>query len=536
MPESLTAQIHRQTMSRSGQIALSVPGSTDPTQSEEITYAEFGSLTARYIAGFKAAGIKRGDRIILLFPMSISMVAMITALLAMGAVPTFVDPGMGLRRTLQALKVACAKAVVSTDRLLRFRFLIPGLHGRLCYSTDGVRGIPAGVLCHPEAAVWPQPSEEDEDGEGIITFTSGTGSMPKAANRTRSILTHQVHALRSLWQPAPGEVSMSCFPISTLFYLSQGVTCILPAVDLARPGTVRPELIIDQMKKHKVTSLFAAPAFLEGVMDELARQPALPGLQTIVTGGAPVPFRLCEKVCRLFPDSENVILYGSTEAEPVSKISMHEVLPEKTDRGYPVGLPVSAARVQIIRADDRAIQGISEATLQSMATAPLEVGELIVSGSHVVEEYLNHPEANRRTKIRTLEGRLWHRTGDLACFDYAGRIRLTGRRGDVIQEAGRNWQPFLMEAVLDGLPGVQRSALIACKGRPLVCIETVPGWQGPSVTTDVRQVLQDYGLGAEVLLHPIPVDNRHNSKIDRAALRTGLGKAGIGVLETKSAI
>lgn len=64
------------------------------------------------------------------------------------------------------------------------------------------------------------------------------------------------------------------------------------------------------------------------------------------------------------------------------------------------------------------------------------IGELIIGGPHVVQEYYNNPDAIRKNKIRDSEtGYLWHRMGDTGYFDDAGYFWITGRVHSTIYHA-----------------------------------------------------------------------------------------------------
>jgi long-chain acyl-CoA synthetase len=84
-----------------------------------------------------------------------------------------------------------------------------------------------------------------------------------------------------------------------------------------------------------------------------------------------------------------------------------------------------------------------------------EVGELIVSGSAVMKEYLNQPEAT----AETLRGG-WLHTGDLARMDEDGYIYIVDRKKDLIIRGGYNIYPREIEEVLYTHQDVSEAAVI----------------------------------------------------------------------------
>ena len=78
-----------------------------------VTYAQLLDLCDRYAWGMESAGIKFGDRVIVGIRPGIDLVAVTFALFKLGAVPVFIDPGMGKSGLLSCIKQVEAKAVVA---------------------------------------------------------------------------------------------------------------------------------------------------------------------------------------------------------------------------------------------------------------------------------------------------------------------------------------------------------------------------------------------------------------------------------------
>jgi acyl-coenzyme A synthetase/AMP-(fatty) acid ligase len=123
-----------------------------------------------------------------------------------------------------------------------------------------------------------------------------------------------------------------------------------------------------------------------------------------------------------------------------------------------------------------------------------------------VPSYWRDPSADARTK-ESLYGRVWHRTGDLARQDAMGRLVLVGRVGEAV--AGHF--PLPVESAAERVAGVTRAALMPRRGLPLVV------YSGSAPESDVRAAT---GIASVLRVAEVPVDRRHNAKIDRARLRT----------------
>src|SRR5439155_3396497 len=151
-----------------------------------------------------------------------------------------------------------------------------------------------------------------------------------------------------------------------------------------------------------------------------------------------------------------------------------------------------------------------------------EVGEIVVTGDHVLSSYLGDPDAERANKIRD-GASVWHRTGDAAWLDAEGRLWLMGRIGRRVQRAGATWWSLPAEVRALGVEGVRHAAYLgqpdpALGQRAVLCVET--GQDHVDAALRARLV-------ASVAPHPVdevhafahlPRDPRHRSKTDTEAL------------------
>ena len=143
-------------------------------------------------------------------------------------------------------------------------------------------------------------------------------------------------------------------------------------------------------------------------------------------------------------------------------------------------------------------------------------GEIVVCGPHVLAGYLNGV-GDEETKFR-VKGEVWHRTGDAGYLDAAGRLWLLGRAGAVIRDANGTIHPFAAECAASQLPWVERSALAAHNGERLLAVQL--GLQAPAdAEWRVQEALSWAQLDRVVRVPRIPVDRRHNAKIDYPALK-----------------
>ena len=105
-----------------------------------------------------------------------------------------------------------------------------------------LRRIPVKA-CARSARHWRSGTFEkncaEPDDPALVTFTSGSTGVPKAALRTHRFLLAQYRALESSIALEAGEVDLATLPVFVLANLAAGVTTVIPK-DVRRPGAVDP--------------------------------------------------------------------------------------------------------------------------------------------------------------------------------------------------------------------------------------------------------------------------------------------------------
>ncbi|MCP4656298.1 MAG: AMP-binding protein [bacterium] len=510
-------------------VALVIPRAGSSAELTEAEVLSFGQLIDRadeLAVGLRHHGLRSGDRVVLLLPLCGDLYALVLALFGSGLTAVFIDPAMGGRRLREALGAVRPRAIVSVDALFRYRFFLPSLWRiRRRFSRDsrgpGLHGF-AELEGRKGTSVLVVRGDEDE---ALITFTAGSTGRPKGVNRTHGLLTAQHLALREHFPDRPGEVVMPSFPVVVLHNLCCGMTSVMPE---AEPGR-----ILAQMATWKVSTLCAAPALLRRLLRHLAQagdRVPVTSLRRIIAGGAPVSPALCRAVLTAFPKAAGQVIYGSTEAEPIAGTAMEEVA--KAGRGFLVGRPARSTEVALAELGS-ASRGplpsvLGEDGLDPYRVAPGEIGEVLVRGPHVNRGYVGDPAAERATKLRSHDGSVWHRTGDLARCDEHGRLWLVGRLPDAVRHRGKILHPLLVEAAIEEISGVEAAALVAHRRAPEGELALVPA---PGAPPEVRRKVvaelarQDLSTLPVKVLERIPMEPRYHSKIDRTCLRRKLQKA-----------
>jgi olefin beta-lactone synthetase len=242
-------------------------------------------------------------------------------------------------------------------------------------------------------------------------------------------------------------------------------------------------------------------------------------VRELICGGGPASRKLCRRLIQTFPEARRTIIYGSTEAEPIASTTM-ETFVSTPGEGYLVGEIAAIATVELVELPVET-PNLDEAGLEPFRVGPGEVGEIVVSGPHVLRRYIDDPVATSQTKMTDKDGVVWHRTGDLARFDESGKLWLMGRVGDVVQVGSRTLYPYAVEVEIDSIAGVERAALITHRLAPDgELVVQVRGDEGDAVMA-VKRRLDELDLARipVAVVQKLPVDSRHNSKVNRKELR-----------------
>lgn len=475
----------------------------------------FGALRARSLAVariLRARGFAPGDRAVFLLGMSPELYATVLGTLAAGGVAVFVDPWVPFREIAAMAAAARPKALIGSARTLS-----------LCLFSRRLRSIPisvnAGVLRtvsggRVEAG---DVVEVAPDAPAVITFTTGSSGRPKGVTRSHDILAAQHAVIRDEFPVAAGDVDLTTFPVFALSNLASGVPTVIPRANLGRIADLDAARLYEDIARYGVTTAAASPPLFDRLASHVRATGSAPLLRRIVTGGAPVRDEQLRAWREALPRTEIVVAYGSSEAEPVASITAEERLALDPRGGYCVGTPVAAVRTRLIP--------IHYGPVASPQPPPAGgIGELLVSGPHVTRDYADDDgSAFASNKVRDGEGTIWHRLGDTGRFDKGGRFWLVGRVHSTIVRAGALVHPQLAELAARGDDGrIDAVAAVGVDDPELGRRVTLVVKSETDVRDDVQQRLAAAGIPADDVVltsDPLPVDPRHNSKIDYERLR-----------------
>jgi acyl-CoA synthetase (AMP-forming)/AMP-acid ligase II len=510
---------------------------------DTISFFELENTSNQIAMGIQQLGIKPGTRLALMVPPGIDFVAHVFGLFKAGVVIILIDPGMGRKNMIQCLADAKPQGIVGIRiaQLARtvFRRKFPQ-----CKTNIVVGGYfpfckRASSFAQLEGASF-RPIESSQEDHAAIIFTTGSTGPPKGVLYRHRNFIQQSQQIRDYFKILPGSTDVSGFPLFALFNTAMGTTTVFPEMDPTRPAEVYPPNIIDAVTQFNANQSFGSPALWNTVSSYCEKQDLqLPTIKRILSAGAPVPPTVLRRVKKIIaPDGDAFTPYGATEALPVACNSGSVVLNETaalTNRGAGtcVGQRFPGIQWRVIKISDSPIADIRDAQ-----PVPLgQVGELIVRGPVVTDQYVTRTEANAEHKIadKTVASgpEFWHRMGDVGYLDNHDRFWFCGRKNHRVQTTHGTMFTIPCEAIINTHKKIYRSALVGVgdpgQQLPVLIAEPHPD-DFPNNPDDQRKLIDEIQSIAKqhwqtdsiehFLLHrSLPVDIRHNSKIFREQLR-----------------
>ncbi|MCF8059630.1 MAG: AMP-binding protein [Bacteriovoracaceae bacterium] len=512
---------------------------SSPLPHDSINVEDLDLLVGKIASGLKILGLKKNDKVIIFIPMSLYLYAAMFAVQKIGAVAVFLDSWARRDQMGAAVDVVSPKAIISVEKA--FDYL---------KEVESISKIPLKIVAGAHTGTYSKTLEDlmgtdnyaeaeavESEHTALITFTTGSSGTPKGADRTHRFLAAQHYALNRHLPYQSGDADLPAFPIFSLNNLAAGVKTVIPAFDVGSPGENDALILLKQFEETLTTATTLSPSLLRALYNYcLAQEIKLPNLKRVVTGGAPVSNDDVRAMKKVAPNAEVLVLYGSTEVEPMAHIEAEEMLKDDfkdTDSrlvpdGVNVGKFDSGLAVKYIKIFDGPISIGKESDWENFEVKKGEVGEIIVSGEHVCEKYFNNSDATLKTKIKDNQNRIWHRTGDLGRCDQDNNLWLVGRVHNAISRNGTYLFPVRAEFVLKKSERIKKAAFLGIPdtefGERTVAVYSLKEEfmdKKTEVEKEAKELLEYNGIIFDQLLcvEDIPMDPRHHSKVEYGVLR-----------------
>lgn len=532
---NIYAHISRAALQRGAEAAFVAVGKNG--HDIKLSYAQFDAQVKRLSAGLTERGVSKEDRVILLIPMQIDLYVCMSAIMRIGAVAVFVDPHMRRDHFDNCCRVVKPKAFIGTPKAHLFRMVCKHLRKvPIQLNTGWLPGFIAQSIEQwtrkPLEHSSPEIEEVADDHPALIGFTTGSSGVPRGSTRTHGFLNAQIEALFQPEEKRNSVVDLPGFPVLPLDNLVRGRTTILPQILPGKVADIEVKTLLDQVARYSPDMMSGAPSYLETICAGAeAAKYTLDSVKILFTGGAPMPKSSLQRLSVAWPNARVVIVYGSTEAEPVARIDATEIINEcyslsAQGHGYCVGYPIDIIESMILPLEfiDPFVDDLADVALPNYC-----VGEIAVRGPHVNTQYWDDPQGEKENKIQTSSG-TWHRMGDAGYRDKKGRLWLLGRCHTSISppwlpEPHDNPQsfdprqsawifPYQVEAIINNIEEVKRSAYVGVNNGYHLVVEPVDDSPDTAAQeASLRKAMMGFPL-TRIWFLSLPVDPRHNTKIE----------------------
>lgn len=418
----------------------------DGEPDQQWTYAVLHARLRAIGGALLAAGLARGDRVAILGGSSAGFLVADYGIAATGLVRVPLDPSLSFDEHAAQVKDAGVRAIVCEPALLeRAKALADAQSIDFVFPTEGAGAIGSDGR---HAMACPEAGSIDPASLASLNYTGGSTGRPKAVMLTHgaffTILTNIVRGrpivrddvflnVRPLW------------PIAAVMVAAH----IVAGARVVLAGRFDAGTFLGLCERYSATGSSLVPTTLVRLLDTAdPRTHRLDALRSIDIGGSATPPDAFERAMAVFGNKLGVI-YGLTEASYTCYLPPEALAAKETRaaRMQSVGRPLGENRVVIRSPEGRALPAG-------------EVGEVTISGEHLLQGYWNQPALTQQA----LRDGFLH-TGDLGRVDEGGWLTITGRLKEVIRSGTKTVLPGEVEEVLRAHPDVEDCTVVGLPDR-----------------------------------------------------------------------
>ena len=422
-----------------------------------LTYAELDAQSTALAHHLVAAGVSRGDRVLIFADNAVEPVIAFWAALKANAVVSVVNPQTKSEK-LRYLLGDCKPAALITDQ---------ALYGILAGPVETCRSLKrivvSGAITDDRLARLPSAMRWDDALAGqdtteapprgcididlaSIIYTSGSTGDSKGVMLTHRNMVAACTSIVSLLEIDDDEVILSVLPLAFNYGLYQMIMAVRAGARLVLERSFAfPAHVLQSIVDERVTGFPGVPTIF-ATLAEMCPLDAydLSSVRYVTNTAAALPVKHIRMLKEIFPGARVYSMYGLTECKRCSWLPPADLERKPTS----VGIAIPNTEMWIV--DD-----------QGNRVGPGVVGELVIRGATVMKGYWEKPEATaERLRPGPLPGEQVLYTGDYCRMDEEGYLYFVARMDDVIKSRGEKVAPKEVETALMDIVGVKEAAVI----------------------------------------------------------------------------
>jgi amino acid adenylation domain-containing protein len=492
-------------------------------EDQQLTYAELDKRANQLGRKLIQLGVAPGSIVAVALPRSLDLIVAVLAILKTGAGYVPLDPEYPINRLHYMIADSAASVMLSTsavtarlneqakevDLVLQWPTL-------LCLDTQSVVHELIRLDSHQIIAS-ERLGVESPEHLAYVIYTSGSTGTPKGIEMRAGALVNLLcwqkrSSSESSQRGAVLQFTSISFDVSfqeIFTALSGGHTLVL----LRAEDRLNAQTVLDTIKRHDVTDLYAPQSVIQFLISEALRTDALP-LRHIYQAGEAL--KITPEIKQFFKQNPEVTLhnhYGPAETHVVTSWCATSDVIEK-EREPSIGSQIDGTHIYILDS--------------ALAQVPVGVpGELYITGECLARGYLNKPGMTAERFVADPfgeAGQRMYRSGDLASWNFDGSIAYHGRADQQVKIRGFRIELGEIESTLAKALAFEQVVVVPWgKGSDVKLVAyVVRDANTPMPATGVIRAiiskqLPDYMVpSAYVPVASIPVTQ--NGKLDRSAL------------------
>jgi reducing polyketide synthase SwnK len=427
------------------------------------TFGELNAVANRFARVLVQRGISNGDLIGVALDRSVDLVAVLLAVLKIGATYVPIDPAFPAERIKQMMDDACPKLLITEGNTLEAFTSWRSV----CLSEDEVLHMINSDSGSNNLGV-----EVGSDDLAYVMYTSGSTGRPKGVEVSHGNVSNLLLSMQR--EPGCSETDR-LLAITTVSFDMAVLELFLPllcgatTVIAQRHEVKDTAALITLMERHEITMMQGTPAIWQMLLDSGWR--GQPRLVKLLCGGEALPRSLADRLLACGDMMWN--MYGPTEATVYASIwrvcQGHDVI---------IGSPINNGRLYVLDAN--------------LSLVPLGCpGELYIGGAGMVRGYRNNSELTRsRFLDNPFHHGLMYRTGDLARLLAPGKVSVIGRIDGQVKIRGHRIELGDIEAAITECENIS-GAVVICRDDRLVayCVQKVRPLRSGSSEVEAKAAL-----------------------------------------------
>lgn len=408
---------------------------------QSISFAQLKLKVFSLAHGLASFSVKKSTRIALFLPNSPEYVYSYLACFCLGATVIPLDFMLKEDELISCLDHSETEILIASPKpgvdLQHIKSAVPSLKKVI-------------VLGETQPVAWQKPFEALMGTEGftpaavaptdpcLIMYTSGTTGKPKGILLNYRHLDGSPQAMRYFVDLTERDVKLCAIPLSHIGGFIYIQNCIIFGITLVLMDRFHPLEFLKNVMQYKVTCFHIVPPMYTALLTlKNIDQFDLSSLRWVVVFGAPSSPEILQRFHQYCPNATLLNGWGMTETCPPNTVT-----PLDNPKIESVGKPAPNCEIQIVDDNDQPLpQG--------------QVGEIVIRGWVVMQEYYKDPQATQLAK----RNGFFH-TGDLGYFDEDGFLYIVGRKKEMIKVAGQIVYAPEVESVLCKHEAVMEAAVI----------------------------------------------------------------------------